>query len=210
MYVGRSMSKFRRQISGRAFNFLVSAFPETSPVRQIFYLLRMVMHASHSDTLAKFSPLRQTVEGFVVDLVRDVSVPVFVKNLYLLLVNFDGPVLGCLENCNQLKAHVSSILCGTEMYVIFHRAKLTKFKQSSSNSLCFWVAQLYAVFNRMYQKISKVYRFSRGVSFLRETDEIAVDDQITLNLVQFTHDYFDYFLLCTSQVMNLSRTFVKN
>ena len=34
----------------------------------------MVMHASPSDTLAKFSPLRQTVEGFVVDLVRDVSV----------------------------------------------------------------------------------------------------------------------------------------
>ena len=68
------MSKFRRQISGRAFNFLVSAFSETSPIRQIFYLLRMVMHASPSDTLAKFSPLRQTVEGFVVDLVRDVSV----------------------------------------------------------------------------------------------------------------------------------------
>ena len=113
------MSKFRRQISGRAFNFLVSALPETSPVRQIFHLLRMVMHASpseSSDTLAKFSPLRQTVEGFVVNLVRDVSVPVFVQNLYLLLVNFDGPVLGCLENCNQLKAHVSSILCGTEMY----------------------------------------------------------------------------------------------
>ena len=127
------MSKFRRQISGRAFNFLVSAFPETSPVRQIFHLLRMVMHASPSDTLAKFSPLRQTVEGFVVDLVRDVSVPVFVQNLYLLLVNFEGPVLGCLENCNQLKAHVSSILCGTEMYVIFHRAKLTnsnKFRQT--------------------------------------------------------------------------------
>jgi len=55
-----------------------------------------------------------------------------------------------------------------------------------------------------------LHRFSRGVSFLRETDTIAVDDQITLNLVQFTHDYFDYFLLCTSQVMNLSRTFVKN
>ena len=113
VYVGRSMSKFRRQISGRAFNFLVSAFPETSPVRQIFHLLRMVMHASpseSSDTLAKFSPLRQTVEGFVVDLVRDVSVPVFLQNLYLLLVSFEGPVLGCLENCNQLKAHVSSIL----------------------------------------------------------------------------------------------------
>ena len=122
VYVGRSMSKFRRQISGRAFNFLVSAFPETSPVRQIFYLLRMVMHASPSDTLAKFSPLRQTVEGFVVDLVRDVSVPVFVQNLYLLLVSFEGPVLGCLENCNRLKAHVSSILCGTERCTLFSTA----------------------------------------------------------------------------------------
>ena len=160
------MSKFRRQISGRAFNFLVSAFLETSPVRQIFYLLRMVMHASPSDTLAKFSPLRQTVEGFVVDLVRDVSVPVFVQNLYLLLVSFEGPVFGCLENCNQLKAHVSSILCGTEMYVIFHHAKLTKFKQSSSNSLCFWVAQLYAVFNRMYQTRSTVTVY---IVFLEES-----------------------------------------
>ena len=79
MYVGRSMSKFRRQISGSAFNFVVSAFSETSPIRQIFYLLLMVMHASPSDTLAKFSPIRQTVEGFVVDLVRDVRVPVFVQ-----------------------------------------------------------------------------------------------------------------------------------
>ena len=43
----------------------------------------MVMHASPSDTLAKFSPIRQTVEGFVVDLVRDVSVPVFVQKSVL-------------------------------------------------------------------------------------------------------------------------------
>ena len=124
-------------------------------------------------------PLWQTIEGFVVNLVRDVSVPVFVQNLYLLLVSFEGPVFGCLENCNQLKAHVSSILCGTEMYVIFHRAKLTKFKQISSNALCFWGVRLYAVFNRMCQKMSTVYRFSRGVCFFRETDTIAVDDQIT-------------------------------